>query len=87
MTYPKALIIDDNPSDRTLALRELKKLFDQLEYWEISDEAGFVQELTQNKFNLVITDYQLGWTTGLDILYRIKKARTRLSCDYVYWYG
>ncbi len=75
MTYPKALIIDDNPSDRTLALRELKKLFPELKYWEISDEVGFAQGLRQNKFNIVITDYQLRWTTGLDILHRIKEAR------------
>jgi len=85
MTYPKALIIDDNPSDRTLALREFKKLFDQLEYWEISDEAGFAQGLTQDKFNLVITDYQLGWTTGLNILHRIKKARP--NCPVIMFTG
>ena len=74
MTYIKALIIDDNPSDRALALRELKKLFPQLQYWEISDEKGFAKALGQNEFNLVITDYQLRWTTGLDILRRIKEV-------------
>ncbi|MDJ0726031.1 MAG: response regulator [Prochloraceae cyanobacterium] len=75
MVSPKALIIDDNPSDRALALRELKKIFDRLEYWEIIDETSFAQALRANKFNLVITDYQLRWTTGLDILERIKEKR------------
>ena len=75
MTYLKALIVDDNPNDRTLALRELKKLFPQLKYWEINDEKSFAKALGQNKFNLVITDYQLRWTTGLEILQRIKEAK------------
>ena len=74
MTYPKALIIDDNPSDRTLAIRELKKLFSQLQALEISDEAGFAKALFSD-FNIVITDYQLLWTTGIKILHRIKQER------------
>jgi PAS domain S-box-containing protein len=75
MIAPKTLIIDDNPSDRSLALRALKKLFPQLQYWEISDELGFAKALQENKFNLVITDYQLCWTTGQDLVERIKKQR------------
>ena len=72
MTHPKALIIDDNKNDRVLALREIKKLFSQFQYWEIVDEADLSEALQQQQFNLVITDYQLRWTTGLDILRRIK---------------
>ena len=73
MTYPKALIIDDNQSDRALALREIKKLFPKFKYWEIIDEADFSKALQQQQFNLVITDYRLRWTTGLDILHRLKQ--------------
>ena len=75
MTKPKALIIDDNPSDRALALRELKKLFPQLEYEEIIDENSFALALERDNFNIVITDYQLLWTTGIHILDRIKKHK------------
>lgn len=75
MTQLKALIIDDNSSDRALALRELKKLFPQLQYQEIIDETSFAQALEQDNFNIVITDYQLLWTTGLKILNRIKERR------------
>ncbi|EAZ90119.1 hybrid sensor histidine kinase/response regulator [Crocosphaera chwakensis] len=73
MNYPKALIIDDNPSDRKLALRQIKKLFPEFKYWEIIDEADFSEALQKQKFNLVVTDYRLRWTTGLDILHRIKQ--------------
>ena len=75
MTKPKALIIDDNPSDRALALRELKKLFSQFQYEEIIDESGFSRALERGNFNIVITDYQLLWTTGIHILDRIKKHK------------
>ena len=85
MTLPKTLLVDDNPNDRTLALRELKKVFPQFQYWEIIDEASFAQALTQNQFNLVITDYQLCWTTGLDILTRIKQQKP--DCPVVMFTG
>ena len=75
MTELKVLIIDDNSHDRALALRELKKLFRQLQCQEIIDETSFAKALEQSNFNLVITDYQLGWTTGLEILYRIKEQK------------
>lgn len=73
MTVPQVLIVDDNQQDRALALREIEKLFPQFQYWEIIDEADFSEALRQPKFNLVVTDYRLRWTTGLDILYRIKQ--------------
>ena len=75
MTELKALIIDDNSHDRALALRELRKLFPHLQYQEIIDEASFALALATENFNLVITDYQLCWTTGLKILHRIKKQK------------
>ncbi|MEM8722553.1 MAG: ATP-binding protein [Cyanobacteria bacterium P01_G01_bin.39] len=75
MTHLKALIIDDNPNDRALAWREIKKLFPQLQHWSIINESDFKVALQDQPFNLVITDYHLGWTTGLDILHRIKECR------------
>ena len=77
MSEPKVLIIDDNPSDRALALRELKKLFPHLQYQEIIDAASFEAALERDNFNIVINDYQLGWTTGLDILNRIRKEKPK----------
>lgn len=75
MNLLQILLIDDNPGDRTLVLRELKHLFSQLKYWEIDEPASLNQALQAEEFNLVITDYQLGWTTGLDILHTIKQQK------------
>ena len=75
MTEVRALIIDDNSSDRALALRELKKLFPRLKYEEVIDRTSFTEALERDNFNIVITDYQLCWTTGLKILHQIKKQK------------
>ena len=85
MSQLKVLIVDDNSSDRELALRELKKLFPKLQYREIIDEADLNDALKQNKFNLVITDYQIRWITGLEILRRIKEKRP--SCPVIMFTG
>lgn len=69
----RMLVLDDNPDDRRLALRELERAFpgvqvDQVgrpeDYAEVEDGFG--------RFDLVITDYQMRWTTGLDVLRDIK---------------
>ena len=75
MTELKLLIIDDNSNDRALALRELKKLFPQLQYQEIIDKTSLALALERDNFNLVITDYQLCWITGLEILHLIKDLK------------
>ena len=85
MSELKALIIDDNSHDRALALRELKKLFPDIQYREIIDNAEFIAALERDDFNLVITDYQLCWTTGLNILHRIKKHKP--DCPVVMFTG
>jgi len=67
----KILIIDDNPDDRTLVIRELRKGM-EVQTYEIIDETGFAKALEKGEFDLVITDYQLRWTNGLKLLERIK---------------
>lgn len=66
------LLIDDNPDDRLLAIRELAKEFSNLRVCEIIDANGFASALEANNYDLVITDYQLKWTNGLDILSALK---------------
>ncbi len=68
------LVIDDNPTDRLLVKRELERQFSQLQITEISDYKLFGEALNRGKFNLVITDYQLRWTNGLDVLKTIKAS-------------
>lgn len=66
------LLVDDNPDDRALTIRELKKEY-KVKVREISDEKSYKNALVNNHFDIVITDYQLRWSLGLEILQDIKK--------------
>ncbi|MFN6483312.1 MULTISPECIES: sensor histidine kinase [unclassified Nostoc] len=69
----RILIIDDNPGDRALVIRELRREFPQFQPQEIREASSFASALAAGEFDLVITDYQLGWSTGLEVLYTIKQ--------------
>ncbi|MBK6348088.1 MAG: PAS domain S-box protein [Bacteroidales bacterium] len=73
----KVLLIDDNPDDRILVIRELKKLF-VIDVEEIIDSREFERSLNRLDFDIVITDYQLRWTTGIEVLIKIKTVNPLL---------
>ena len=62
------LLVDDNPDDRALVIRELEREFPALHVAEITTQEGFDRALGNGGFDLVITDYQLCWNNGLAIL-------------------
>ena len=73
MTYETSgplniLLVDDNPDDRFLVIRELGREFSALHVTEITEQEGFNQALENGSFDLIITDYQLCWSDGLAIL-------------------
>ncbi|WP_017301358.1 sensor histidine kinase [Nodosilinea nodulosa] len=72
----RVLLIDDNPDDRLLAARELRRAFSGLQIREAATWDQFKQALaegeTESGFDLVITDYDLRWSTGLDVLRAVK---------------
>lgn len=67
------LLIDDNPHDRLLAKSALERNFSQIKFQEVIHSEDLQQALSAEKFDIVITDYQLRWTTGLQVLHEIKK--------------
>ena len=67
------LIIDDEPDDRKLAIRYLKKEFPDAEFIEIFTQKQFYDALEEKNFDFVITDYQLHWANGIKILKEVKK--------------
>jgi PAS domain S-box-containing protein len=68
----RAVIIDDNPDDRTLVVRALRREFPQLKAQEVTNRQSFEQVLEMVPFDLVITDFHLRWTDGLAILHEVK---------------
>ena len=69
------LLIDDNPNDRLLARRQLSKAFKNTSVQEVCNQEQFNRALAEDSYELVITDYQLGWSTGIEILKAVKQVR------------
>ncbi len=67
------LLLDDNPDDRVLIIRELQRDFQNLNVTEVTNAEQFDEALQSQSFHLVITDYQLCWTDGLTVLRTVKK--------------
>ncbi|MDB6052897.1 MAG: sensor hybrid histidine kinase, partial [Verrucomicrobiales bacterium] len=67
----RIVLIDDNPNDRLLIKRALEKEFGKLLFSEINEPREFAWNL-ETRFDLVITDYSLGWSDGLSILRTVK---------------
>jgi signal transduction histidine kinase len=67
------LLLDDNPDDRALARRELERHLPDCAIEEVGDRAGWERALQAGlRFDIVITDFQMRWITGLDILRQVK---------------
>lgn len=70
----RVLLLDDNPHDRDLTRRELRKEYSDLRAVEPLDEPEFRNALATAEFEIVITDYNLKWSNGLDIVRAVKAA-------------
>ncbi|NOX60928.1 MAG: GAF domain-containing protein [Chloroflexi bacterium] len=68
----RLILIDDNPDDRLLSIRSLSEAFDKIEIIQITNANDLSAVIDQGEFDAVITDYQLRWTTGLDVLRAFK---------------
>lgn len=67
------LLLDDNPDDRALARRELERHLPECTIREVGDRAAFEREMQDGlRVDVVITDFQMRWITGLDILKQVK---------------
>lgn len=68
----RVIIVDDNADDRALASRALRARYADLEAREVADAQGLAQVLAEDTFDALITDYQLLWGTGLEVLRQVK---------------
>ncbi len=69
----KILLIDDDPNDRLLAIREVNREFPEVEILEALDWEQIHRSFEADDFDLVITDYELNWATGLEVLKAVKE--------------
>ena len=66
------LLIDDNPDDRALAVRELRREFPELFVREVADAKELSLAMQAGGWDAVITDFQLLWSDGLAVLQAVK---------------
>ncbi len=69
----RVLLVDDNPDDRVLVARELEREFGTLAAEHVVNPEALARALEAGDFDLVITDYQLHWTNGLEVLRAVKE--------------
>ncbi len=69
----RILLIDDNPDDRLLAIRELKREFTDVQVEQIVEQEGLARSLNAANFDIAITDYQLRWNDGITVLRTLKQ--------------
>ncbi|TCV87439.1 EAL domain-containing protein [Sulfurirhabdus autotrophica] len=81
----KCLLIDDNPDDRALAIRELQREFANLQTVSATDMQSFQHQIALNDLDLIITDYHLQWSDGLTILRMVKE--TLPNCPVIMFTG
>ncbi|MDX2230555.1 MAG: response regulator [Leptolyngbyaceae cyanobacterium bins.349] len=68
----RILLIDDNADDRALAIRVLSQEFPNAQITEITNAEELTQALGGGGFDIVVTDYLLRWSDGIQVLQRIK---------------
>jgi PAS domain S-box-containing protein len=66
------LLVDDNPHDRHLVLREIRKAYPHSMIFQALDQAQFDQVLSTNTFDVVVTDHNLHWSDGIHVLRSVK---------------
>lgn len=75
MSIQTVLLIDDDPDGGRLVRAELSAELPEADLIHIRTKSEFERALANEEFDLVITDYTLPWTTGLDILRHLKSDR------------
>jgi PAS domain S-box-containing protein len=74
-SLPRILLVDDNESDRELAALVLAGAFGRLVIDQAGSAAEFSSAMTAGRFGLVITDADLGWSNGLDVVEVVRDLR------------
>ena len=70
----RCLIVDDNPADRALLMRELRLVFPDIELVDVGTPDALDGVLAGPAVDAVVTDYHLRWTNGLDVARRVRAS-------------
>lgn len=74
----RLLIIDDDAVERSLTIKMLRGKFADADMVEVGSREAFDKKIAEAGFDLVITEYRLGWTDGLTLFKAIKSRYAHL---------
>ncbi|GLV57914.1 hypothetical protein KDH_47490 [Dictyobacter sp. S3.2.2.5] len=74
----KVLLIDDNPFDRQLIKHKMEQIWPAIQWREVTNQQAFLDIMKQPDFDFVLTDYQIKWTNGIEVLKFVAKCRPDL---------
>ncbi|MEO8496549.1 MAG: LuxR C-terminal-related transcriptional regulator [Planctomycetota bacterium] len=69
----RVLLVDDNPQDRHLVVRELRKAFPSVTIFEATNQPELDERILLADFEIVITDFHLHWSDGIRVLQAVKQ--------------
>jgi len=72
---PPILLVDDNADDRELASLVLNGAFGDVTVEQISDAAELTRALAAHRFGLVITELDLGWIDGTEVVRLVRELK------------
>ena len=70
---PPILLVDANPADRELASLVLNGAFGEVAVEPIGDASALTRALTARRYGLVITELELGWIGGTDVVRLVRE--------------
>ncbi len=70
--HVRVLTVDDEPDDRAMVRREAEALFPRGQIVEAGTREEFEAALAGAPFDLVVTDLELKWSTGREVLARMR---------------
>lgn len=73
MKHTRILLVEDNPDDRLLIKRGISKGLESSSVIEVFNPQELEHEIAKGGFDITVTDYNLGWTDGIQVLQAIKR--------------
>jgi len=71
-TGPVIVLVDDNPDDRLMVGRMLRRQVPAVDIVEVPDQEALTRVLADGRFDIVVTDYDLRWSNGLRVLNEVR---------------
>jgi signal transduction histidine kinase len=74
LTFLRALILEDNPADVELSVKELIKAGFELQFDVVDSEGAFLAKLHSQSYDVILADYRIPSWNGAEAFRRLKQS-------------